>query len=38
MGSMGGRTGLANWQLLFLLEGLPSIWSAIESSFSHCSL
>jgi D-galactonate transporter len=25
MGSMGGRTGLANWQWLFLLEGIPSI-------------
>ena len=25
MGSMGGRFGLANWQWLFLLEGLPSI-------------
>jgi D-galactonate transporter len=25
MGSMGGRLGLANWQWLFLLEGLPSI-------------
>src|SRR5229473_542604 len=23
MGSTGGRTGLANWQLLFLLEGIP---------------
>ena len=25
MGSMGGRGGLANWQWLFLLEGVPSI-------------
>src|SRR5215831_220221 len=25
MESMGGRLGLANWQWLFLLEGLPSI-------------
>src|SRR5215475_9786902 len=25
MSSMGGRLGLANWQWLFLLEGLPSI-------------
>jgi D-galactonate transporter len=25
MGSMGGRGGLANWQWLFLLEGIPSI-------------
>jgi D-galactonate transporter len=25
MGSMDGRTGLANWQWLFLLEGIPSI-------------
>jgi D-galactonate transporter len=25
MGSMGGRGGLANWQWLFVLEGLPSI-------------
>jgi MFS family permease len=25
MGSMGGRIGLANWQWLFLLEGMPSI-------------
>lgn len=25
MGSMGGRAGLANWQWLFLLEGIPSI-------------
>jgi MFS family permease len=25
MASMGGRLGLANWQWLFLLEGLPSI-------------
>jgi MFS family permease len=25
MGSMGGRAGLANWQWLFLLEGVPSI-------------
>jgi sugar phosphate permease len=25
MGSMGGRLGLANWQWLFLLEGVPSI-------------
>ena len=25
MGSMGGRLGLANWQWLFLLEGIPSI-------------
>ena len=25
MGSMGGRLGLANWQWLFLLEGLPSV-------------
>ena len=23
--TMGGRLGLANWQWLFLLEGLPSI-------------
>jgi MFS family permease len=25
MGSMGGRLGLANWQWLFLLEGVPSV-------------
>jgi len=25
MGSMAGRLGLANWQWLFLLEGLPSL-------------
>src|SRR6266852_3221250 len=25
MGSMGGRAGLANWQWLFLLEGVPSV-------------
>src|SRR5689334_6602669 len=25
MGSMGGQIGLANWQLLFLLEGIPSL-------------
>jgi sugar phosphate permease len=25
MGAMGGRGGLANWQWLFLLEGIPSI-------------
>jgi MFS family permease len=25
MGSMGGRIGLANWQWLFLLEGIPSM-------------
>jgi D-galactonate transporter len=25
MGSMGGQTGLANWQWLFLAEGIPSI-------------
>jgi MFS family permease len=25
MASMGGRAGLANWQWLFLLEGIPSI-------------
>jgi D-galactonate transporter len=25
MASMGGRSGLANWQWLFLLEGIPSI-------------
>ena len=25
MGSMGGRSGFANWQWLFLLEGIPSI-------------
>jgi D-galactonate transporter len=25
MGSMGGRAGLANWQWLFVLEGMPSI-------------
>ena len=25
MGSMGGKAGLANWQWLFLLEGIPSI-------------
>lgn len=25
MGSLGGRGGLANWQWLFLLEGIPSI-------------
>jgi sugar phosphate permease len=25
MGSTGGRTNLANWQWLFLLEGIPSI-------------
>jgi D-galactonate transporter len=25
MGAMGGRAGLANWQWLFLLEGIPSI-------------
>lgn len=25
MGSMSGRAGLANWQWLFVLEGLPSI-------------
>ena len=25
MGSMGGRLGLANWQWLFLLEGIPSL-------------
>jgi MFS family permease len=25
MGAMGGRAGLANWQWLFMLEGIPSI-------------
>jgi D-galactonate transporter len=25
MGAMGGRAGLANWQWLFILEGIPSI-------------
>jgi D-galactonate transporter len=25
MGSMGGRLGLANWQWLFVLEGIPSV-------------
>ncbi len=25
MGSLGGRAGLANWQWLFVLEGVPSI-------------
>ena len=25
MASMGGRAGLANWQWLFVLEGIPSI-------------
>ena len=25
MGSLGGRAGLANWQWLFVLEGIPSI-------------
>jgi len=25
MGSVGGRAGLANWQWLFVLEGIPSI-------------
>jgi D-galactonate transporter len=25
MGSMGGRAGLANWQWLFVVEGIPSI-------------
>ncbi|MGH9358101.1 MAG: MFS transporter [Terriglobia bacterium] len=25
MGNLGGHTGLANWQWLFLLEGIPSI-------------
>src|SRR5229473_1911876 len=25
MGAMGGRAGLANWQWLFVLEGVPSI-------------
>jgi MFS family permease len=25
MGSMAGRLGLANWQWLFLLEGIPSL-------------
>jgi MFS family permease len=25
MGAMGGQAGLANWQWLFLLEGIPSI-------------
>ncbi|MGH9356384.1 MAG: MFS transporter [Terriglobia bacterium] len=25
MGNLGGRSGLANWQWLFLLEGIPSI-------------
>lgn len=25
MGNLGGRLGLANWQWLFLLEGIPSI-------------
>jgi D-galactonate transporter len=25
MGAMGGRAGLANWQWLFVLEGIPSI-------------
>jgi MFS family permease len=25
MGSMGSRTGLANWQWVFLLEGIPSM-------------
>src|SRR5262249_27120595 len=25
MGSMGGKIGLANWQLLLLLEGIPSL-------------
>jgi len=25
MGTMGGRAGLANWQWLFVLEGIPSI-------------
>jgi MFS family permease len=25
MGTMGGRAGLANWQWLFLLEGVPSV-------------
>src|SRR6185295_7172910 len=25
MGAMGGRAGLANWQWLFILEGIPSL-------------
>ncbi|WP_298951401.1 MFS transporter [uncultured Methylobacterium sp.] len=25
MGTMGGRLGLANWQWLFILEGIPSV-------------
>lgn len=29
MGAMGGRAGLANWQWLFLLEGIPPIVMAL---------
>ncbi len=33
MGAMGGRAGLANWQWLFLLEGLPSIVVGVAAYF-----
>jgi len=29
MGTMGGRAGLANWQWLFILEGIPSLAMAL---------
>jgi sugar phosphate permease len=33
MGSLGGQAGLANWQWLFILEGLPSILVGIWAFF-----
>src|SRR5260370_16354406 len=33
MGSMGGRAGLANWQWLFVLEGMPSIVVGLVAFF-----
>ena len=33
MGYMGGRAGLANWQWLFVLEGIPSIAVGLSALF-----
>jgi D-galactonate transporter len=33
MGAMGGRAGLANWQWLFLLEGVPSVVVGVAAYF-----